>query len=241
MVNDKIVEYEYGKFLYFKWTYASELGGFHIAKVEANDLSIGRIIYVDSTSKSVIRKNVGNSVHASGSFRGILKGTYGKVPSKDFGAWERVTESYVNGLLSKEKKPSNEEVCSTTLSNVDSKNASQYAISNQNNQIQYEGNQMKKQEVNVEVRVNGEIVAGNGEKTHKKVFNSDLEMVQTVKRGKHIVVWYDHTGREVSMSYGTAKEAQKELQNPSKLGWTYRIYKISESATTEIPTKSLEV
>ena len=64
---------------------------------------------------------------------------------------------------------------------------------------------------------------------------TDLELSK-----KHLTQWYRPDGSKVSEpKMQTAKQAEKELQSPSRIGWTYRTYTLSASGTTDIPTKSL--
>ena len=57
---------------------------------------------------------------------------------------------------------------------------------------------------------------------------------------KHLTQWYDSDGLKINEPITqTAKQAERELQSPNRIGWTYRTYTLSASGTTDIPTKSL--
>lgn len=108
-----------------------------------------------------------------------------------------------------------------------------------NYSTQNKGNNMN-ETTTVEVKVNGQVVSTNVDIVKRKP-KTDLEKEQTEKAGKHIVEWFNPDGFKMNTMHMTPKQVKKELQKPQKLGWTYRLYKIEASETTDIPTKSLEV
>jgi len=64
---------------------------------------------------------------------------------------------------------------------------------------------------------------------------TDLELAK-----KHLTQWFNANGAAYqSARYQSSKSAEKELQRPDRIGWTYRTYTLSASETTDIPTKSL--
>jgi len=58
---------------------------------------------------------------------------------------------------------------------------------------------------------------------------------------KWITKWFNQDGTEVQPTTESPKKAKKALQHPSKLGFTFRSYLITESATTNIPVVNVEI
>lgn len=85
----------------------------------------------------------------------------------------------------------------------------------------------------IKIEINGQTVCTQTKKEQPK---TDLEI-----SSKYVVEWYDPKGQIMSREQSTKQDVRKELQTREKLGWTYRLYKIYESKTTDIPTKDLEV
>ena len=58
---------------------------------------------------------------------------------------------------------------------------------------------------------------------------------------KWFTIWYGVNGNVDCQTTESPKKAKKALQHPSKLGFTFRSYLITESATTDIPVVSVEI
>ena len=84
----------------------------------------------------------------------------------------------------------------------------------------------------IEIKVNG---------TDIKLENATPETPKTQleEHSKNVTIWFDQYGRISNQNNQTAKEATKELQNPTRLGHTFITYTKSKSRTTDIPTKEL--
>ena len=58
---------------------------------------------------------------------------------------------------------------------------------------------------------------------------------------KWFTIWYGVNGNVDCQTTESPNKAKKALQHPSKLGFTFRSYLITESATTDIPVVSMTV
>lgn len=58
---------------------------------------------------------------------------------------------------------------------------------------------------------------------------------------KWMTIWYNLNGVAQSPTTESPKKAKKELQKPHRLGYTFRSYLITASATTDIPVVDVEV
>lgn len=58
---------------------------------------------------------------------------------------------------------------------------------------------------------------------------------------KWITIWYGVNGNVDCQTTESPKKAKKALQHPSKLGFTFRSYLITESATTDIPVVNVAI
>lgn len=91
----------------------------------------------------------------------------------------------------------------------------------------------------IELKINGQTICID------ELCDVKPEKVKTdlQRAPKWITLWYNNEGTCVMQEMGMSpKKAKKELtSNPELLGYTFRSYMITESGTTDIPLKSIEV
>ena len=76
---------------------------------------------------------------------------------------------------------------------------------------------------------------------YKKSNKTSKPKTQLETAPKWFTIWYGVNGNVDCQTTESPKKAKKALQHPSKLGFTFRSYLITESATTDIPVVDVEI